>query len=313
MAIDPRRLRPSELCRLLNSTPLGEVIGERQLHRHRTRAGLRVGNARHVDLVRYLAWLVQVRHTARPQPSDPYESLKDRARTRNAALSLAGRDIGALPPVSNPQRKAQAATDFRFFCETYFPKTFHLCWSPDHLKVIARIEQAVLHGGLFAVATPRGFGKSSLCECACIWAMLYGHREFLCLIGSDEGHAMDMLDAIKMELESNDQLAADFPEVTHPIRCLDGIANRCSGQLYQGARTHIAWTAREVVLPTIAGSPASSAIIKVAGITGRIRGMKYKRADGRTVRPSLVVLDSRGSRVERVGFAWERGQVMRFA
>ena len=26
MATDPRKLRPSELCRLLNSTPLGEVI-----------------------------------------------------------------------------------------------------------------------------------------------------------------------------------------------------------------------------------------------------------------------------------------------
>ena len=39
MATDPRKLRPSELCRLLNSTPLGEVISERQLHRHRSRAG----------------------------------------------------------------------------------------------------------------------------------------------------------------------------------------------------------------------------------------------------------------------------------
>lgn len=76
-----------------------------------------------------------------------------------------------------------------------------------------------------------------------------------------------------------------------PIQCLDGIANRCAGQLYQGERTHIAWTAKEIVLPTIAGSKASGAIIKVAGITGRIRGMKYKRADGKTVRPSLVVLD----------------------
>lgn len=35
----------------------------------------------------------------------------------------------------------------------------------------------------------------------------------------------------------------------------------------------------------------TGAIIKVAGITGRIRGMKYKRADGRAVRPSLVILD----------------------
>jgi hypothetical protein len=111
------------------------------------------------------------------------------------------------------------------------------------------------------------------------------------LIGSDEGHAMDMLDAIKMELDGNDLLLEDFPEVVYPIQCLDGIANRCNGQLYKGERTHIGWTAREVVLPTIEESKASGAIIKVAGITGRIRGMKYKRADGKTVRPSLVVLD----------------------
>ena len=39
--------------------------------------------------------------------------------------------------------------DFRFFCEAYFSLTCHLPWSADHLKVIARIEQAVLHGELF--------------------------------------------------------------------------------------------------------------------------------------------------------------------
>ncbi|MEX0715970.1 MAG: terminase gpA endonuclease subunit, partial [Planctomycetaceae bacterium] len=154
-----------------------------------------------------------------------------------------------------------------------------------------KIEEAVLHGGLFAMAMPRGSGKTTICECACIWAVLHGHREFVCLIGSDEGHAMDMLESIKTELDANDLLLADFPEVCHPIQSLDGIANRCNGQLYEGERTHIGWTAREVVLPSIAGSAASGAIIKVAGITGRIRGMKFKRPDGQTVRPSLVVLD----------------------
>ena len=292
MASDPRKLRPSELCRLLNSTPLGEVISERQLFRHRTRAGFRIGDGKTVDLLRYVAWLVHVRHEPKPKPdTDPYETLKDRARARNAALSLAGRDIGELPAIVDPERKLRAETDFRFFCEVYFPQTFHLAWSPDHLKVIGRIEQAVLHGGLFAMAMPRGSGKTTICECACIWAVLYGHREFVCLIGSDEGHAMDMLDSIKMEFDGNELLLADFPEVVFPIQALQGIANRCSGQLYQGERTHIGWTAKEVVLPTIPGSKAGGAIIKVAGITGRIRGMKYKRSDGQTVRPSLVVLD----------------------
>jgi hypothetical protein len=290
--IDPRKLRPGELCRLLNSTPLGEVINERQLYRHRTRAGFRIGDGRYVDLFRYVAWLVHVRREPRPEvDGDPYATLKERARARNAAMSLAGRDIGELPEVANPDRKEQAAGDFRFFCESYFPLTFHLSWSPDHLKVIGKIEQAVLQGGLFAMAMPRGSGKTTICECACIWAVLYGHREFVCLIGSDEGHAMDMLDSIKTELDGNDLLLDDFPEVVYPIQCLDGIANRCAGQLYKGQRTHIGWTAREIVLPTMPDSAASGAIIKVAGITGRIRGMKYKRADGMTVRPSLVVLD----------------------
>jgi len=292
VAIDPRKLRPGELCRLLNSTPLGEVISERQLYRHRTRGGMRVGDGRYVDLFRYAAWLFHTRREPKKEAEgDSYETLKERARARNAALSVAGRDIGQLPNVENPDRKEAAGKDFRFFCESYFPQTFYLPWSPDHLKVIAKIERAVLHGGLFAMAMPRAAGKSTLVETGCLWAVLYGHREFVCLIGSDEGHAMDMLDSIKMELDGNELLLADFPEVAFPIQALDGIANRCKGQLYQGERTHISWTAREVVLPTIAGSPASGAIIKSAGITGRIRGMKFKRADGMTVRPALVVLD----------------------
>jgi len=300
VGIDPRQLKPGELARLLNSTHLGEVISERQLHRHRTRAGFRVaadGDPGKVDLFRYVAWLVTTRHetiaeAARtPEGLTGYEAMKERARLRNAMLSLSGRDIGDLPPVADPVRRARAAKDFRYFCETYFGQTFHLKWSDDHLKVIAKIEQAVLEGGLFAMAMPRGSGKTSLCEVACLWALLYGHREFVALIGSDEEHAAGMLESIKAELENSEILGADFPEVCHPIRSLEGIHQRASGQLYQGKQTHIGWTAREIVLPTMPGSKASGSIIRVAGITGRIRGMKHKRVDGVSVRPSLVLID----------------------
>jgi hypothetical protein len=300
VAIDPRKLKPGELARLLNSTPVGEVVSERQLHRHRTRAGFRVaadGDAGKVDLFRYVAWLVTTRHQAlaeaarEPEGLTGYEAMKERARLRNAMLSLSGRDIGDLPPVADPGRKEKAARNFRYFCDAYFAQTFHLPWSPDHLRVVAKIEQAVLEGGLFAMAMPRGSGKTSLCEVACLWAMLYGHRDFVALIGSDEEHAAGMLESIKAELENSELLAGDFPEVCHPIRALEGIHQRASGQLFQGKQTHIGWTAREMVLPTIPGSPAAGAIIRVAGITGRIRGMKHKRADGTSVRPSLVLID----------------------
>ncbi len=310
MAIDPRQLKPSELVRLLNSTPLGEVTSERQLYRDRQRAGFRIGDGNRVDLVRYTAWLAWERHNPKPaQTPESYEQHKDRAARRSAELSAAGRDIGDLPAITDPARRSKAATNFQLFCESYFPQSFHLAWSEDHLKVLRKIEQAVLQGGLFAMAMPRGSGKTTICECACIWAVLNGHREFVCLIGSDEGHAMDMLESIKTELDANELLLADYPEVCHPIQSLDGIANRCNGQLYHGERTHIGWTAKYIVLPTLQPNGwsedeafdaliredgralASGAIIKVAGITGRIRGMKFKRPDGKSVRPSLVVLD----------------------
>ncbi len=313
MAIDPRKmnprqLRPGELCRLLNSTPLGEVISERQLYRHRTRAGFRVsadGDANRVDLFRYTAWQAAMRHEqlqrAESQSNEDagYEAYRDRKAREARSLSLSGRYIAPLPAVVDADRRDACARDFRAFCERYFPLTFHMAWSDDHLKVIAKIERAVLEGGLFAMAMPRGSGKTSLCETACLWALLYGHREFVTLIGSDEAHAEQMLDSIKSELENSDMLLDDFPEVCAPIRALEGIHQRAAGQLYHGRPTNIGWTVREIVLPTICNadendevrSAASGSLIRVAGITGRIRGMKHKRADGSSVRPSLVLID----------------------
>ena len=66
---------------------------------------MRIGDARFVDLLRYVAWLVEIRHAPKPESEgDPYEKLKERARARNAALAVAGRDIGELPDVSGSLR-----------------------------------------------------------------------------------------------------------------------------------------------------------------------------------------------------------------
>ena len=293
MPLNPTKLKPIEIVRIVNTTPLNAVLNDRQLRRHRDRAGFRISDdgGQTVNLFKYAAWLrseLMLRQSMTPLT---YEEKKNAARNRNLALAMAGRDIGELPDVVNPERKKRCRTNFRMFCEEYFPETFSLEWSPDHLKAIHKIETAVLKGGLFALAMPRGSGKSSLTEVAAIWAMLYGHREFIMLIGATESAALELLDSLMTEFEINEHLAADFPEVCFPIQQLDGIANRCAGQLYHGERTRITWTSNEIVLPTIKGSAASGIVVRVAGITGRIRGMKYKRPDGRSVRPSLVVID----------------------
>ena len=168
-----------------------------------------------------------------------YEAHRENMAGRQRAQSQRGRDIRPLPKVKTPKRRAAAVKSFRKFAETYFPESFTLKWSDDHLKAIAKIEKAVLTGGLFALAMPRGSGKTTLCETACLWAIVSGHRKFVVLIGASEDAAGQMLDSIKTEVETNERLAEDFPKICYPIEKLGGIVNRANGQLYNGKRTHI--------------------------------------------------------------------------
>lgn len=321
VATDPKRMKPGQLCQVLNSTPLGHVLKDRRLRAHRERAGHRIGDEKSIDLLRYVAWLAIEARSLSPaatsdagNAADVYANKRERERARNAAASRSGRDVGPLPPVADPERRAAAEASFQVFCETYFPGRFYLGWSDDHLKVIGRLERAVIRGGLFALAMPRGSGKTNLCEVAVLWATVTGRRNFVALIGASRGAAAENAHAIRAELESNDLLAADFPEVCIPIRRLEGFANRCVGQLCDGERTHIGWGQDEIVLPTVRvqGSavggqgnansksptpdprhltPASGAVIRLAGITARIRGMNFTRPDGRCVRPNFVIVD----------------------
>ena len=294
MTVNVRKMKPVEMVRFLNSTELGTVMSAARVYRHFAEAGYRIAStedSRCLSFYRYAAWLIDRRNNAPASAPGGYDAHREAAAQRQAELSLQGRDIGELPDVVDPERKESCRFDLRKFCETYFPEVYSLEWSDDHLRAIEKLQKSVLEGGLFALAMARGSGKSSLTETAAIWAMAYGHREFIVIIGASEGAALEMLDSVKTELEVNEHLAEDFPEMVYPIAKLEGIANRCAGQLYKGERTRIAWTASEIVLPTIAGAASSGAIVRVAGITGRIRGMKYKRPDGRTIRPEFVIVD----------------------
>ena len=217
--------------------------------------------------------------------------MKARSRARSAAVTLAGQDIGAIPPVRDLARRSAADHSFRAFCDSYFPKLFTLPWSDDHLRVIHKIERTVIHHETFAVAMPRGSGKTTLCQTAVLWAILTGRHPFVFLIASTAEYASAMLANLKSHLSGNDLLLEDYPEVVFPIRRLEGESRRCSGQRYYGVRTHVGWTADEIVLPTIPGARCSGAVIRVAGITGNIRGAVHVRPDGSSVRPTLAIID----------------------
>jgi hypothetical protein len=223
--------------------------------------------------------------------AERYDDIKSRTGERSRRVSAAGRDIGPPPAIVDPARRDSCRLDFRLFCETYLPESFPLAWSPDHLRAISKIEAAVLRGELFAFAMPRGSGKTTLCTAACLWAIVFGHRQFIVLVGSDQSIAEQMLDSIKSHLEQNDLLADDFPHTVYPVRALEGINARARGQTSEGVPTKIEWTADQITFAALPGSPSSGAAVRVAGITGRIRGLTHTRPDGKTIRPDLVLVD----------------------
>ena len=171
--------------------------------------------------------------------------------------------------------------------------------------MIAKIERAVKEGGLFAFAMPRGSGKTTVARLSGLWAVLAGYRPFVCLIGGSDERAKDLLVPIKKYILENPYLLADFPEAVYPLRCLENSSKRQLQQHIQGRLTHLLWGQTKLVFPNVEAehlpqalrdeghetSPSSGSIITITSLDANMRGQQHTRADGSTIRPSLVLLD----------------------
>ncbi|MDR2754652.1 MAG: phage terminase large subunit family protein [Planctomycetaceae bacterium] len=216
---------------------------------------------------------------------------REREALRSREQSRSVRDIAPLPPIVNPKRRALSHRSLRLFCETYFKAKFPLAWATYHLKIINRLEKIVTSGGLAAIAAPRGSGKSTLTLVAAVWALVYGYRRYVVLVGANKTEAQKLLDAIKSALQNNKLLFEDFPEITYPIFRLNGSALLARGQLYIGNLTNMSWGSMLLTLPTITGSKASGSRVMSSGIFGAIRGKNSETTEGETIRPDLILID----------------------
>ncbi|GHT30868.1 hypothetical protein FACS1894214_1530 [Planctomycetales bacterium] len=306
MTTDILSLQRSELVRILNSCGFGDVLSMQQFRYYCGNNDIRGTNGQGVSLLRYAALLTLEWFQPEVKARDYIEQKRIQAE-RNAEAVRAAQDIGQLPAVENPDRRDAAIESFRTFCEIYFREVFYLPWSSDHLRVIEKIEKAVRSGGLFAMAMPRGSGKTVICQTAVIWAALSGATPFVCLIAASADRAQNLLENIKTWLETNPLLQGDFPEVCYPIKCLERISNRQKGQKYLGVPTRIEWSADKIVLPTIEDSPASGVVISSSGMHGsEIRGQHHARPDGQVVRPQLVLIDD--PQTTESAWSWSQSQ-----
>lgn len=172
-------------------------------------------------------------------------------------------------PVDEAARRERIAkvndpvTGFRFFCQTYFPHYVKSAPSLLHEHLYADLPTLVAPGKTKGKRklkiAPRGSAKSTLStQLFSLWCALRRQKRFIIIVMDVWEQAALMLEAIKVELESNPRLAMDFPDAVG-----------------EGRR----WREGEIVTRT-------DVMFLAAGARQKLRGRRFGPH-----RPDLVLLD----------------------
>ncbi len=178
---------------LFSKEELSELLEESQLEA--SMQGLDVKKAKKYTRRKFLAWL------------DDYTfGLKQQIRVADT-----------LDPNLREQRIQKGFKDFHCFRNTYFPHYYSLAGKSglqEHLQsVFAKIKTKREFGENFAIAAPRGFGKSTDVSLAfIIYCIVYDIKHFITLFSDAIELVETLIESIKAELLENERLKADFPK-----------------------------------------------------------------------------------------------------
>ena len=177
-------------------------------------------------------------------------------------------------------------------------KAFSAPWSPDHLRVIEKAAIAIRRGGLFAVAMPRGQGKSTILKWLTLYVLLTGRRKYVVIVAATAELAQGIIEFCRQQIMESESLHAHYPHVTEYARRTDGKAIKAKFQLRaDGKASGIMWSKTTLVFPEVlspaTGKPYASngAILEAHGLTGAIRGKWRDTKTGKVLRPDFVILD----------------------
>lgn len=209
---------------------------------------------------------------------------KDASRKRDRRSESARITI---PPVVNPPRREAALEDPVLFLRTYHNDRYSLEFGDHHKFMIESIVSRARSGGRQAIAAPRGCGKSELVKGLMVYLVLAGLIRFPLAVAATSSLARRLFRDFRQKLATNQLLYEDFPEVCHPVRCLEGAPQRAARQHVDGKLTNIVWTSNDYVrLPDVPGSPFGGVKMAYFGLDAAFRGVNI---DGD--RPDFVLID----------------------
>ena len=161
---------------------------------------------------------------------------------KHARLVEASRKLARIVKHADPDAKTKAARtrlekSLTAWIKRHGGEAFDQPFSPDHIKVIDKIEHAINQGGQFAVAMPRGHGKTTILKYALLYCMLTGRRRYIVIVAATEEMAHALVDFVRQQIQESDSLHEHYPHVTTYARATDGKAIKARFQLRAYGKT----------------------------------------------------------------------------
>src|SRR5262245_53353226 len=211
---------------------------------------------------------------------------RDRDARRKRESRAASKEV-LIPACTDPERRALLESDDTEWLRYYFADLFWYPFTTQQLEMIEAIRNAILYGGDQSLAASRGEGKTKIFERMLLKYTLAGVVKFSVLFAATGSAAQDSLQSIMAEIETNERLRADYPEVCIPVLALENTPNRAHYQVVTGKRidnsepydsvpSRFSWCGQEIVLPKVPGSPSSNAIIATRGLDAAVRGLNKR-------------------------------------
>jgi hypothetical protein len=232
-----------------------------------------------------------------PQPPIGVERDRNAARMRE---SRAKSRVVEIPKCEDPKRRARLEKNIFKWLPWYAQDPYGEYGFTDQIRTIINdLLRAYTDGEDQADAASRGEGKTTASEWVEVFLALQGKSPCAILFEATSELAEASLDAIRERLETNDRLAADYPEICIPVRSLEQCAQRArtqlvsgwrhdNGQRFENAPSHFKWTGRDIILPHVPGAPGSGSVIAARGLEKAVRGIKF---GGRAIRPTIAIIN----------------------
>lgn len=174
---------------------------------------------------------------------------------------------------------------------------FTRAFTSQQADMIHEFAESLKHGGDSLLLASRGEGKTSYLRCMVWKSIATGVIDFIAFVSATGPSAVDSANAIKDMMMRSEPFYRYYPEIAVPCQRVGSVPQLAkkmratgyrydTGQLYESHPISFAWTAEEIDLPDIPGSPSARAMLRFRGADSPIRGLNIL---GR--RPKAVAID----------------------